>query len=180
MQAAGDAVEGTMYFSLIVNFLLQASLSEIFALFEILQMIVLVPLFKIILPANAATFFKTLMDIAAFDFIENIEPLSWLVGTDTPSEPVNGNFEALGLETTRFLSNLGTQFYFFFVYIAGSVLTNFLVALKIGGTKVSNFHRRMHFGSLIYLMQKSYLMVWLCIFISLRYSFSPENASVDV
>ena len=71
-------------------------------------MIVLVPLFKIILPANAATFFKKLMEIAAFDFIENIEPLSWLVGTGTSSEPVNGNFEALGLETTRFLSNLGT------------------------------------------------------------------------
>ena len=97
-----------MYFSLITNFLLNASLSEIFELFEILQLIVLIPLFKIILPANAATFFKKLMEIAAFDFIENIEPLSWLVNTNTISEPVNGNFEGLGFETTRFLSNMGT------------------------------------------------------------------------
>ena len=48
------------------------------------------------------------MEIAAFDFIENIEPLSWLVNTDSISGPVNGNFEGLGFETTRFLSNMGT------------------------------------------------------------------------
>ena len=42
---ASEAIKGAIYFSLILNYLMQASLAAIFMYFEILQLIVLIPLF---------------------------------------------------------------------------------------------------------------------------------------
>ena len=113
---------------MISNYLLQASLSKIFSLFEILQLIVLIPLFRIILPANAAGVFKILMDIAAFDFLGNFDLVSWILPNLEETEPINNNFEGLGFETLHFINNMGTGFFFFVVYFLAILVTNFLVA----------------------------------------------------
>ena len=55
------------------------------------------------------------------------------------------------------------------------MLTSALVALNIGSHRIKKIHRKLHWGSLILLMQKSYLIVWLCIFITLQYSYSYEG-----
>ena len=95
---ASEAMKGTIYFSLILNYMMQASLSAIFMYFEILQLIVLIPLFQIILPANAASFFNILMQIAAFDFLDIIEPMSWIFNAEE-TNAINNNFKALGFDS---------------------------------------------------------------------------------
>ena len=94
--------------TLISDFLIKASLSRIFELFEILQLIVLIPLFHVILPANAARFFNILMEIAAFDFLGNFDLVSWILPNHEETDAINNNFEGLGFETLYFINNMGT------------------------------------------------------------------------
>ena len=51
----------------------------------------MLPLFQIMMPANASNFFKEIMKIAAFDFYD----LGDIIHTHfkiEPTEPINGNF----------------------------------------------------------------------------------------
>jgi len=69
------------------------------------------------MPANATVFFHELMSIFAFEFVE-IGPLIDRILDLKPSDPVNGNFAALGFESLYMLDNLGTfvlAFAFLFV-----------------------------------------------------------------
>ena len=52
------------------------------------QIIVLMPLFEVSLPANAGVFFKQLMKIAAFDIIELGDYLDAIFFLE-PTEPLN-------------------------------------------------------------------------------------------
>lgn len=63
------AAQSYVYGSLIINFFLRAALSELLAMINTQQLIVLMPLFSINLPANAAVFFGFLTDLAAFNML---------------------------------------------------------------------------------------------------------------
>ena len=130
IEAVLQITDGAFYFTLILNFIMQASLAEIFGLFEILQLIVLIPLFQIILPANAAGFFNILMEIAAFDFLGSIDMVSWILPDLEETDPINNNFEGLGFETLYFMNNMGTGFFFFVAYFLALLITDILVAAK--------------------------------------------------
>jgi len=67
------------------------------------------------MPANAAVFFHELMSIFAFEFVE-IGPFVNRILDLKPSDPVNGNFAALGFESLYVLDNLGT-FVLAFVFL---------------------------------------------------------------
>ena len=47
------------------------------------------------------------MDIAAFDFLDSIDPMSKILELEETG-PINNNFEGLGFETLYFLNNMGT------------------------------------------------------------------------
>ena len=59
------------------------------------------------IPANTAEFFEQLTAIVAFDIIEVGETLVEILDL-LPKDPVNEKFEAIGLESMYFLSNLGS------------------------------------------------------------------------
>ena len=59
----------------IFNLMVSASLNQLWSLINTQQLIVLMPLFIVNVPANAGSFFKQIMEIAAFDIVEIGEPL---------------------------------------------------------------------------------------------------------
>jgi hypothetical protein len=58
-----------VYGSLILNFFLRAALSQILSMINTQQLIVIMPLFDINLPANAALFFGFLTNLASFNMV---------------------------------------------------------------------------------------------------------------
>jgi len=87
-----------------------------------MQVIVLMPLFLIILPANAGAFFLEMMKIAAFDYFDTSPYLDKMLGLK-PTTAQSTNFEALGFESLYVLHNLGTLFLVFLVYILAGILS---------------------------------------------------------
>jgi hypothetical protein len=55
--------------NLIVNVLLSAALNQLFSMVRIQQIVMLMPLFNVRLPGNAALFFGFALQIASFDLI---------------------------------------------------------------------------------------------------------------
>ena len=68
--AASNSAKITLSSNYLVNLLLAGSLNHIWALIRSQQIIVLLPLYRICLPANAGIYFKVIMQIAAFDIVE--------------------------------------------------------------------------------------------------------------
>lgn len=60
------------------------------------------------LPANAAIFFKFVMEIAAFDLIPTDILYEWAFGWDDTTDSINTNFEDEGFGSTLFLFNIGS------------------------------------------------------------------------
>ena len=77
----------------------------------------MMPLFLVILPANAGMFFAEMMKIAAFEVFDTKPYLDSYLHLD-PTDPVNANFEAVGLESIYFLHNLGTLLLAFVFFLA--------------------------------------------------------------
>ena len=74
------------------------------------------PLFNIKIPANAGMFTKQIMRIAAFDIVEIGGFLDDVLSLE-PTQPLNENFEAVGLESIYLLNNMGTVAFLFFFWI---------------------------------------------------------------
>ena len=72
-----------------------------------LQIIILLPLMNVSVPANAGMFFKELAAIAAFDYFETSEFIEDLLDL-LPRDPINEKFESTGFESVYFMNNLGT------------------------------------------------------------------------
>ena len=91
-----------------LNFFLAGSLNSLWSLIESQQLVVVMPLFNVILPANAGIIFSVLMNIAAFDPIDaevTVIPLLDLEETG----PYESKFDVLGFESLFCLANMGTQ-----------------------------------------------------------------------
>ena len=96
-------------FTLIFNLLFGIGLQYLFEIFRALQIIIMLPLFRSSIPANAGMVFNVLTQIAAYDVFEigdYVNDTLELFHTD----PVNEKFESIGLETLYFINNLGSFF----------------------------------------------------------------------
>jgi len=71
------------------------------------QLILMMPLLNVTLPPNAGMFFAQLMAIAAFEVVDTKPFLDRLLRLE-PTDPVNSNYEAIGLESIYLLHNMGT------------------------------------------------------------------------
>jgi len=80
------------------------------------QLILMMPLFKVILPANAGMFFAQLMTIAAFEVFDTKPYLDRLLRLE-PTDPINSNFESIGLESIYLLHNMGTLVFAFAFFV---------------------------------------------------------------
>ena len=94
---------------LISNLLMGVGLSYVFEMLRVLQIAILLPLFKSNIPANSGMVFSVINKIAAFDVFEIGEYVDEFLDL-LPSEPVNEKFETIGLESLYFINNLGSFF----------------------------------------------------------------------
>jgi len=83
----------------------------------------MLPLFNISLPANASEFFKTMMKIAMFDYVDTGPYVDALLDQKY-SFPDDPNLEILGFESIYFLNNLGTLVFFYIMYVLMAMLTS--------------------------------------------------------
>jgi len=130
----------------------------------------MMPLFTVTMPANAGMFFAQMMQIAAFEIIDTKPYLDEYLRLE-PSDPVNANFEAVGLESVYFLHNLGTLAVAFVFFVAVSLFSALLVLCtnkKVNHTG-EKLQQKLFWGALINLVTESYSMLTVSCMINLRY-----------
>jgi len=167
----------------VVTILVSASLNELLGMVNAYQLILMMPLLMVTLPPNAGMYFAQLMTIAAFEVFDTKPFLDRLLRLE-PTDPVNSNYEAVGLESLYFLHNMGTlvlAFVFFMLEAAVSLLCRSSSHRKIKefGDKL---HKQLFWGSFITLVTEAYSMLTISCMINLRFlswgSFSIGMMSV--
>ena len=86
----------------------------------------MMPLLTVILPANAGMFFAQIMTISAFEVFDTKPYLDSVLHLE-PADPINANFEAVGLESIYFLHNLGTLLFAFVFFLVMVILSKLLL-----------------------------------------------------
>ena len=167
---------------MIINILIAASLQQLWSMINTQQLIVMMPLFKITMPANAGIFFAHMMSIAAFDFYDFTDIIHDNFGIE-PTEPLDANFEALGFESQYFLVNMGSMaaFYlFFFTLVFVSLVLTMCCGRCRRVEKVrKRLNRNVYWGHLITLMNESYSILIVCVLINIQtISFETTGQSV--
>ena len=93
---------------------------------RVLQIAILLPLFKSNIPANSGMVFNVINKVAAFDIFEIGEYVDEFLEM-LPSEPVNEKFETVGLESYYFINNLGS---FFLVVLVDMILVIVILVIR--------------------------------------------------
>ena len=122
------------------------------------------------------------MRIAAFDIVEIGGFLDNVLSLE-PTQPLNENFEAVGLESIYLLNNMGTVAFLFFFWILAAQIT-FMLKLCVYESKlVRNTYNRMQkkvfWNSIISLFLESYSLLSVCSLINISY-ISFKNYGVAV
>ena len=99
---------GVFATNLFMNLFMSASLQYLWDMINAQQIVILLPLFNCQLPANAGIIFNTLMQIAAFDAIPTDDIYGAIADEETFGDPINENFDMIGLETILVMPNLGS------------------------------------------------------------------------
>ena len=106
------------------------------------QLILLMPLFEIQMPANAQVFFNRINEIASFDLI-NIEPyINWILRLEE-TEPFNSNFDAIGFGSMYFLNNMNSLLLAFVFYFLQILLSLVVDRLQIKHKRLNNLAKRL-------------------------------------
>ena len=95
---SSEGSKRAMMVILIFNIIFEAGLSTLFTTINALQIIIVLPMLKASMPANAGIVFRRLAEIAAFDYLEIGEHVDELLELQ-PTDPVNHQMETLGFET---------------------------------------------------------------------------------
>jgi len=164
----------------VVTILLGAALNELLGTVNTYQLLVMMPLLTVSLPANAGRFFAEVMRIAAFEVFDTKPYLDRIFRLE-PADPFNADFEALGLESIYILHNMGTLLLAFVYYVIVAVFSQLCRRsshYKIN--KVGNkLHKELVWGSLITLVTESYSMLTISCMINLRFlSWDAWNTGV--
>jgi hypothetical protein len=116
--------------TMVANLAMSVSLQLHWALLNVMQLLLIMPLINVNFPVNAATFYGYLIDIANFDIlpIESINQAIYKFSDNEVEMP--SNFEELGYETTIFINNLGSMLFFIKGFIIMSFLTLMLGLCK--------------------------------------------------
>ena len=82
---------------------------------EALQILIFLPLLETNMPANVGEFMGFLMQIAAFDIVDTGAAVETIFDLDPIASPDDINYEALGMESVYFVSNLGSAIFLFLI-----------------------------------------------------------------
>ena len=148
-----------------------ASLNQLWSLIHTQQLIVLMPLFDIQLPANAYSFFNQIFKIASFNIID-IEPTINKMLRLNQTEPLNQNFKALGFRSFYFLNNmnsilLGFNFYFSLVLLL-LIVDRAQVRFKILSPLAERLRHMLFYNLILSMLTESYSMIAICSMIGLN------------
>ena len=143
---------------------------------QALQLIILLPLFSCLMPANTGMFINQLTSIAAYDFLEISEYLdNWL--SLVPTNPVNEKYDTIGLGSLYFLNNLGT----FTIFLAFTCLTMLLWMVLSPfqnnwlRKKLTQYDTKIFWNHWINVINESFVIVILCIAIHIKYAFEFDS-----
>jgi len=117
-----------------------------------------------------------MMQIAAFEVFDTKPYLDGYLHLQ-PTDPVNANFESVGLESIYLLHNLGTLLLAFVFFLAMVILSKLLLLCKekvYGNCPDFNncgkkLHRNLYWGAWINLVTEAYSMLTISCMINLRY-----------
>ena len=91
---------------------------------------ILQPIFNVILPVTAVTFYEIIFEIVSFDIFEGLgDIINWGLSLDT-TEPMRENFGELGFGSTYILNNMGTMALYFVCYLLLMLLQWMLAKCK--------------------------------------------------
>jgi len=164
------SVKALMAGSFLLTLLISASLNQLLSMVHTQQLIVMFPLFNVTLPANAGMFFSQMMTVAAFEFIDT-KPFLNRVLQLPHTDPLNSNFEAIGLESKYFLHNLGTVALAYVLFLVSVALSTLCRQCPSRETKYFGEmrHRELFWGSMIKLTTESYSILTISCVINLRF-----------
>ena len=137
------------------------------------------PLFRITMPANAALFFRSLMEIAAFDFYDFSDIVHELLQIE-PTEAIDVNFEQIGFESQYFLVNIGSLLAIFLIYASCMPIVPMHKFCKGSCKKFcKNMHFAIYWRVLITLINESYIFIVVCVLINIQV-FSMDSYGLTV
>lgn len=115
-QVASAASNGIMATNMFLNVILSASLQQLWSMVNTQQIVVLMPLWTVQLPSNAAMFYEFIMQIASFDLIDMMPLWHFLFPNMPATKPISSNFDAIGFNDLYFIHNSGTIILFLFLW----------------------------------------------------------------
>ena len=169
---ATESYKVALVSNIILNFFLSASLQQIWSMINAQQLVVLLTLFNVKMPANASIFYVNLMAIASFDFYEMGEFYDDILSLE-PTAPYNENFELIGFGSLYFLNNLGTMSISFIAYAIWVCIILILYLFRKTWRRLRTLTRSsrhaMFFGTLITILNESYSVLSVCILLNIGY-----------
>ena len=161
---------------LALNLFLKYGLAELLAMLNVLQLIIVLPLFESTMPANAGGFYNIITQLAVFDVLDIsgfVKEWLELPGTD----PVNEKYETVGLSDLYFTNNVGS-----FILILGYNILLVLIWLVLApfvrcyGHRFAKFMNsldaKLFWNGIAPLLFESFLNVILAGLITIRYNYS--------
>ena len=163
----------------IMNLVLSAGLNQMLSMVETQQILLVPPLFMLAIPAAVATFFKFVMEIAAFDLIPTELLFEKAFGWVDTSDSVNVNFEAEGFGSHLFLFNIGSILIILILWIPALCLhifcKCFIQFFCCGDQEKCLRDRRQKLKDFVFwthpiiTLYESYVIICLCTFINMNY-----------
>ena len=137
---------------------------------------------KVQLPANAAIFFKSIFQIAAFDFYDLNDIINSLLQIE-PTEPFNENFEDIGFESRYIINNMGTMIFFYIFYPSLIIFEKAISRCKNSSLCCNRFQSSLrsslYYNVLITGLFESYALISICCLIHIPViSFDSYGLSV--
>jgi hypothetical protein len=166
-EVTADVIQKVMIDVLIgsfaINFLIQGAMAQILQTIRSLQMIVHLPMLRVIMPANVSMFFQILMPIVIFDIFDPVPLLELYLSFD--SETANESFDGiisqmkdLGYESFNSILNLGSIFIFTVLYFVLLVIYCFfkLLDFKKTASIKAYLSSKLFYSAILSLLIESY------------------------
>jgi len=157
--------------SLLLNILLAASLQTLLTMVNTIQLVELISMFNLQMPANVGAFFSFVCQIAEFDVLDTSPFYDQYIG-ESPSgdQPLYSNFEMIGLNSELFLYNIGSMILIISVYPV-FVLLSALFKSVCRCRRFSKFQHKLSiflfWNKPIVTLMEAYCMLCLCCLINM-------------
>jgi len=156
--------------NMVINLLLQASISQLWQMLNGLQLTVHMPLFHLSFPANTNFFISFILTVANFEIIPSDVVM---MAFDFPdAEPFNEGFDSIGYGSMYPVENLGTSWLLMQIYLVLLVLwftLRWISTNRPGCPRVALFRDKLggfiFWGAALRFLFQSYLELCLAVFI---------------